>query len=64
MNTVNAEKPQMIVETELVLRDKDGNIIPIFNENLIGDYVTKLFGKCPHMFPFGMYKSQKIITNN
>lgn len=55
--------PKMEMEIELVLLDKKGNKLPIFNENSLGEFMLKIFKRCPKISLFGEYKQNKVITN-
>lgn len=55
--------PKMEMEVELVLLDKKGNKLPIFNENSLGEFMLKIFKRCPKIKLFGEYKQNKIIIN-
>ena len=54
-------KSEVTIVGEYVLKDKDGNILPIFQENCLGRFTLKHFGKCPQVFPFGFWGKSKTV---
>lgn len=60
----NMDKEVLVGMPEFVLRDKNGNIKPLWNENWLGRFIRTFFGFDLKGFPFlGVWKQSLSIKN-
>lgn len=70
-------KPKAVASINMVQKDPQGNVVPMFNENFLGKWYLRTLRKpvktklekfllgdmkeLPQKFPFGTFKSFKLI---